>query len=286
MVFAFPLSIFAANGTVTSMDASIDNVPIKNTDLQGKISFLPVIRNRNVEVKIGLGACWDDGPYEIRVDDKMTSNLTIIAGNAPARQDCADWFNSPTAVPAKYTLRHNGTFKGQQVFFTYNDPAVPNPQNMEIRVYEDSARDRSSSDINNAYKGYVMIKAEDQGQLYYISPVSKKAYYIVIPKHTMQIMQGAGTGIKNSDLMKIPVGGSCPAGQPNCDNPQKYDKNFANKYKGYIFLQVEEKGEAWYVYPEDGKRYYLGTPEEAYNILAGKSVGISNNDFNKMERAY
>lgn len=286
-LFTIPLSFCAANGsTVASMDASIDNVPIKNTELAGKISFLPVIRDKNVEVKIGLGACWDDGPYEIRVDDKINNVVTIVNGNAPAREDCADWFNSPTAVPAKYTMTHSKTFNGQSVFLTYNDPNKPNPQQMEIRVYEDSYRDSSTSNINNQYKGYVMMKAEDQGQLYYISPVSKKAYYIIMPKHTMEIMKGAGEGIKNSDLEKIPVGGECPVNQPNCDKPQKYDKNFANKYKGYIFLQVEKSGEGWYVYPKDGKRYYLGTPEEAYNIFADKAVGISNSDFKKLELAY
>ncbi|MFH0857060.1 MAG: hypothetical protein V1860_04135 [bacterium] len=287
MIFSVPLSFCAANGSaVNSMDVSIDNVPIKNTELEGKISFLPVIRDKDVNIKIGLGACWDDGPYEVRIDDKINNTLTIASGNAPAREDCADWFNSPTAVPAKYTMGHSKTFKGQPVFITYNDPEKPNAQQMEIRVYEDLARDRSSSDLNNSYKGYVMLKAEDKGQLYYISPVSKKAYYIVMPKHTMEIMQGTGIGIKNSDLEKIPLGGQCPATQPNCDNPQKYDKNFVNKYKGYIFLQVEENGEAWYVYPKDGKKYFLGAPEEAYNIFADKAVGISNSDFKKLELAY
>lgn len=276
----------AKNSTVTSMDTSIDDVVIKNTDLSGKISFLPVIRNKDIKVEVGLGACWDGEPYEIRVDDRLNGQKTIITGNAPSKNECYDWFNAASAAPAEYTIHHNREkFAGQAIYLHYNGD-TPDPQILEIRVYEDSEREKSTSQLNNKYKGYVMLKAEDQGQLYYISPVSKKAYYIVIPKHTMQIIKGTGIGITNKDLEKIPVGGSCPPNIPRCDKPERHDQNYANKYKGYIFLQVEENGEAWYVYPKDGKRYYLGTPEEAYNIFADMAIGITNKDFDSLELAY
>ncbi len=43
---------------------------------------------------------------------------------------------------------------------------------------------------------------------------------------------------------------------------------YANKMKGKILLQVESHGEAWYVNPADGKRYFLGLPEQAVETLA------------------
>ncbi len=48
-----------------------------------------------------------------------------------------------------------------------------------------------------------------------------------------------------------------------------YDLNLANKLKGSILLQVESNGEAWYVSPDDGKRYFLGRPTDALKVLAG-----------------
>lgn len=45
------------------------------------------------------------------------------------------------------------------------------------------------------------------------------------------------------------------------------DNNFANKQKGKILLQVEENGEAWYVNPGDGKRYFLGRPADAFRVM-------------------
>ena len=39
------------------------------------------------------------------------------------------------------------------------------------------------------------------------------------------------------------------------------------KMKGRILLQVQGHGEAWYVSPQDKKRYYLGRPNEAFKIF-------------------
>ena len=46
------------------------------------------------------------------------------------------------------------------------------------------------------------------------------------------------------------------------------DKKFTDAQKGKILLQVEQNGEAWYVNPDDGKRYFLGRPADALSVLA------------------
>jgi hypothetical protein len=51
------------------------------------------------------------------------------------------------------------------------------------------------------------------------------------------------------------------------------------KLKGRILLQVDLKGEAWYVYPGNLKRYYLGRPTDAFSIMQELGLGISNEDF-------
>lgn len=56
----------------------------------------------------------------------------------------------------------------------------------------------------------------------------------------------------------------------------------ASRVKGRIVLQVEKNGEAWYVNPTDSKRYYLGTPDMAFDIMKQLGVGIANNDLAKM----
>jgi hypothetical protein len=60
------------------------------------------------------------------------------------------------------------------------------------------------------------------------------------------------------------------------------DIAFANKHKGKIFLQVESRGEAWYINPKDGKRYFLGRAADAYSVMRNLGLGISEKDFEKL----
>jgi len=51
-----------------------------------------------------------------------------------------------------------------------------------------------------------------------------------------------------------------------------------NRLRGRILLQVESRGEAWYLNPDDGKRYYMKDGEAAYQIMRFLSLGITNSD--------
>lgn len=57
----------------------------------------------------------------------------------------------------------------------------------------------------------------------------------------------------------------------------------AQRLQGRILLQVQDKGQAWYVNPDDNKRYYLGRPADAFNMMRTLSLGISNSDFAALE---
>lgn len=58
--------------------------------------------------------------------------------------------------------------------------------------------------------------------------------------------------------------------------PAAYDINLANRLKGRILLQVEELGEAFYIYPNDLKKYYLGTPDDAFRVMRALGLGANN----------
>jgi hypothetical protein len=68
-------------------------------------------------------------------------------------------------------------------------------------------------------------------------------------------------------------------------NNIKADNTLAQKLKGKILLQVQEKGEAWYVFPADLKRYYLGRPKDALNLMKDLGLGITNKDLAKISVA-
>lgn len=56
----------------------------------------------------------------------------------------------------------------------------------------------------------------------------------------------------------------------------------ATQVQGYIVLQVEAHGEAWYVDPSSMLRYYLGRPDDAFSIMRQHGLGISNTDLAKI----
>ncbi|PIT93712.1 hypothetical protein COU00_02725 [Candidatus Falkowbacteria bacterium CG10_big_fil_rev_8_21_14_0_10_43_11] len=61
-----------------------------------------------------------------------------------------------------------------------------------------------------------------------------------------------------------------------------YSSSLINRLKGRIVLQVQSKGEAWYINPVDGKRYYLKDGGAAYQIMRFLSLGITNADIQKV----
>ncbi len=54
------------------------------------------------------------------------------------------------------------------------------------------------------------------------------------------------------------------------------DPAFSKRMAGAILLQVESKGEAWYVNPADSMRHYLGRPNDAFRIMRNLGLGATH----------
>ncbi|MCD4760370.1 hypothetical protein K8R42_00545 [bacterium] len=61
-----------------------------------------------------------------------------------------------------------------------------------------------------------------------------------------------------------------------------YDDALADRLKGQIVLQVEKDGQAWYINPRDGRRYYMTDGQAAYQIMKFLSLGITNTDLEQI----
>jgi hypothetical protein len=57
------------------------------------------------------------------------------------------------------------------------------------------------------------------------------------------------------------------------------DLKFAQSVGGRIFLQVENKGQTWYVNLENYQRYFLPTPADALSVIKNLAVSVSEKDF-------
>jgi hypothetical protein len=59
-----------------------------------------------------------------------------------------------------------------------------------------------------------------------------------------------------------------------------FAKSDVSRFSGRILLQVESHGEAWYANPDDGKYYFLGKPEDAFEVMKDFGIGITENYYN------
>ncbi len=180
----------------------------------------------------------------------------------------------------------------------------------------------AQADLAKKLSGYILLQVETHGEAWYLNPQDHKRYYLGKPLDAFNIMRQFGIGITNENLNKIPIGlisykCSDSDGDGLCNNleaalgtdPYKtdsdndgyndkkeiinnynplgsgkinIDKNFVQNNLGKIFLQTERNGEAWYLNPKDQKRYYLGRPIDAFMIMRFLSLGINNNNLNKI----
>lgn len=116
--------------------------------------------------------------------------------------------------------------------------------------------------------GYILIQTEKNGEAWYNYPKTLTRYFLGRPSDAFDIMRRLGLGISDANLAKIPMAGSSEAG----------DAALRAKLSGYILIQVEKNGEAWYVYPKNRQRYYLGRPSDAFEVMRSLGLGISDAD--------
>ena len=133
----------------------------------------------------------------------------------------------------------------------------------------------TNQSLYNRLKGKIILKVEENGEAYYVSPTKQEMYYLGRPDDAFRIMREQGIGITDENISKFQA-------SDKEYNISKIDLIFTNKHLGKIFLQVEQNGEAHYIYPNNGMRYYLGRPKDAFNIMRNLGLGISNNDFNNL----
>ena len=98
----------------------------------------------------------------------------------------------------------------------------------------------------------------------------------------------AGTGDRTLSSEKAtPDGAVTPSPTTTITTPSKPASStpaptttgsLAQRLKGYILLEVQANGEAWYVNPTDGLRYYMKDGPTAYQMMREFGLGITDSD--------
>jgi hypothetical protein len=128
--------------------------------------------------------------------------------------------------------------------------------------------------LGQKLSGKILLNVEKNGEAWYVYPENKQRYFLGRPADAFKIMRELGLGIMEKDFQLIAQAGMSVSG----------NINLAKKLSGKIILQVEKKGEAWYVNPDDFKKYYLGRPADAFRIMRELSLGISQENLAKIHK--
>lgn len=176
--------------------------------------------------------------------------------------------------------------------------------------------------LGQKLSGRILLQVESKGEAWYVNPANQNRYYMGRPDDAFGLMRSLGIGITDSDLKKIPVGlldsngtdtdkdglsdalenalnsdpNNTDSDGDNHDDKTELtnnydlsgtgkiaiDRNFTSQNAGKIFLQVQKNGEAWYVNPVDGKRYFLSRPHIAFEVMRNMGLGITDTDLNQI----
>ena len=174
-------------------------------------------------------------------------------------------------------------------------------------------------------KGKILLQVEQNGEAWYVSSSDGKPYFMGRPVDAFYVMKNLGIGISNNNLNKIPLAEANLGGadidedglsdmledsfgtdkeSPDSDSDSyqdltevlngysplgtgrlPIDTGFAESQKGKILLQVEQNGEAWYINPDDSKRYFLGRPTDAFSVMRGLGLGVTDDNFQEVSEA-
>ena len=102
----------------------------------------------------------------------------------------------------------------------------------------------AATSLSVRLRGRILLQVESRGEAWYISPVDSRRYSLGTPANAFAVMRSLGLGVTNRDLAKIPIAGDARDG----------DRTLTQRLLGRILLQVESRGEAWYISPVDSRR--------------------------------
>lgn len=208
--------------------------------------------------------------YDFADIETYDPNGTAHTNDTDACQWCTEWCSThscPTCSSCAHSHCFNCYRKGQAFWWMmaklagWGGGSTDNGTNYDIG-------------LANRLSGRILLQVEENGEAWYVYPGDKKKYYLGRPEDAFDIMRFLGLGITNDNLSKIPT---------YDNNIWTANRDIIDRVRGYILLQVELNGEAWYTSPVNERRYYMGRPADAFQLMRNLGLGITNSNLDKIE---
>ncbi|HCC49670.1 MAG: hypothetical protein A2445_03545 [Candidatus Jacksonbacteria bacterium RIFOXYC2_FULL_44_29] len=306
-----------ANQIVQAIDYKIDVVS-SNAHYKLNDELTDVIKIEEIEKLNQSGEPLTyDTEYYIRSGDYIVHiNLSVYGKDKAVYDQAVPTFNELMQTLSLKELKALATSAPTSAAPTTSANSAPSGQTVVQAIPVKDLK------MYNRLKGKIIVRTQFGGAAYYVHPDKAVIYYLGRPESAFAVMRENGIGISNANLNRIAVSvdnlsgpdtdkdglpdlleGAIGTDSKKSDTDGDYidDKteiksglnpsgaakssvvaNYSSKHLGKIFLQIETAGEAWYVNPQDGKRYFLGRPVDAFKLMSKLGLGISENDFAKL----
>lgn len=122
--------------------------------------------------------------------------------------------------------------------------------------------------LTERLSGRILLQVERRGEAWYVDPVSKQRFYLGTAADAFALLRSKGLGIRHADFVRFREASRFPA-----------------RLSGRILIDVDERGQAYYILPTTMRPLRLGNAEETYQVLRQAGLGIRNRDLDMIRAA-
>lgn len=129
---------------------------------------------------------------------------------------------------------------------------------LSLFLFASASPAHAATTLMQRVAGHILLQVEQRGEAWYVDPVSKKRFSLGNADQAYALMRTQGLGIRHAELTRYLAG------------------TFPTRLAGRIVLDVESRGEAYYVSPQTRTATYLATAADAYTLMRQVGLGITN----------
>ena len=249
-----------------AFDVNGDVIGLTTSVATGELNSFTYVQNINAILEDAFGT-----DFIIRDRDTMytTDNVTCFATG-----DCCQ-FGESESLELEEAVEAEETESRDEESVT-----PPSTSGGTVAPYDESKRDDS---LIARLAGNILLQVESAGEAWYLHPDELKRYYMSNGEAAYFMMRTFGLGITDLNLERIPEV-ETPAAMREATSVCQSNA-LAQGLRGKILLQVEQRGEAYYVDPDTCRRIYMADGDAAYDIMRFLSLGITNEDLTKIPSA-
>ena len=207
-----------------------------NADSAGYIEYAPILAEPHPDSPAIAGPAV---PTINSVISPTADSMQTISGTKDA--DSSIWFNEEKIIPLNSLTEWN-----------YNLSLVIGENNIEIIA-------KNSNGIKSVAATATIIRTSEEA--------------VEVEEEEEKITEEE---IEEAEEQPEPVADSKQFIEQEKGLTAQIDNQLSARLSGNILLQVEEHGEAWYVYSDDKKKYYLGRPADAFSVMKNLGLGATH----------